>query len=215
MKYSNKPNAKFPDLSGDGKVTKKDILIGKGVIKKPKMLKAKRKDYVGKPHQDAKFNTKLHDYGRRAHKMTAKERKEYRQGQGIALSFTPIGNTAKALGAAARLGNAATKTTRALKEAKKLGFTGKFVKEAIKPYRSGGRYVAGAGKGETYLVKSPLEMRRVLSQSAQIANARKQNYVTNQLMKNQGINFPTPKNLKDAGKYIKPKMLKSKRKNHV
>ncbi len=25
---------KFPDLSGDGKVTKKDILIAKGVIKK-------------------------------------------------------------------------------------------------------------------------------------------------------------------------------------
>ena len=43
MKHSNKPNAKFPDLSGDGKVTKKDILIGRGVIKKPKMLKKKRK----------------------------------------------------------------------------------------------------------------------------------------------------------------------------
>ena len=32
-----KPMAKFPDLSGDGKVTKKDILMGRGVIKKPKM----------------------------------------------------------------------------------------------------------------------------------------------------------------------------------
>ena len=28
--------AKFPDLSGDGKVTQKDILMGKGVIKNPK-----------------------------------------------------------------------------------------------------------------------------------------------------------------------------------
>jgi hypothetical protein len=27
---------KFPDLSGDGKVTKKDVLIAKGVIKKPR-----------------------------------------------------------------------------------------------------------------------------------------------------------------------------------
>ena len=27
---------KFPDLSGDGKVTMKDILMGRGVIKKPK-----------------------------------------------------------------------------------------------------------------------------------------------------------------------------------
>ena len=27
-------NGAFPDLSGDGKVTKKDILIGRGVIKK-------------------------------------------------------------------------------------------------------------------------------------------------------------------------------------
>ena len=42
----NKPKAKFPDLSGDGKVTKKDILIGRGVIDKPKMLVKKRKDYV-------------------------------------------------------------------------------------------------------------------------------------------------------------------------
>ena len=43
---ANKPMAKFPDLSGDGKVTKKDILIGRGVIDKPKMLVKKRKDYV-------------------------------------------------------------------------------------------------------------------------------------------------------------------------
>ena len=27
-------NKKFPDMSGDGKVTKKDILIGRGVINK-------------------------------------------------------------------------------------------------------------------------------------------------------------------------------------
>jgi len=26
----------FPDMSGDGKITKKDILIARGVIKKPK-----------------------------------------------------------------------------------------------------------------------------------------------------------------------------------
>ena len=29
----------FPDMSGDGKVTKKDILIARGVIKKPKGAK--------------------------------------------------------------------------------------------------------------------------------------------------------------------------------
>jgi hypothetical protein len=27
-------NGGFPDLSGDGKITKKDILMGRGVIKK-------------------------------------------------------------------------------------------------------------------------------------------------------------------------------------
>ena len=27
---------KFPDMSGDGKITQKDILIAKGVIPKPK-----------------------------------------------------------------------------------------------------------------------------------------------------------------------------------
>ena len=32
-----KPMAKFPDLSGDGKVTQKDILMGRGVIPKPKL----------------------------------------------------------------------------------------------------------------------------------------------------------------------------------
>lgn len=37
-----KPMAKFPDLSGDGKVTQKDILIGRGVIKKPKVQKNNR-----------------------------------------------------------------------------------------------------------------------------------------------------------------------------
>jgi hypothetical protein len=34
LKRMNKGGAAFPDLSGDGKVTKKDILIGRGVIKK-------------------------------------------------------------------------------------------------------------------------------------------------------------------------------------
>ena len=34
---------KFPDLSGDGKTTFKDILIGRGVIKKKTMKKKKKK----------------------------------------------------------------------------------------------------------------------------------------------------------------------------
>jgi hypothetical protein len=34
MAKKDKKNKKFPDLSGDGKVTQKDILMGKGVIKK-------------------------------------------------------------------------------------------------------------------------------------------------------------------------------------
>ena len=34
---------KFPDLSGDGKTTMKDILIGRGVIKKKKKKKKKKK----------------------------------------------------------------------------------------------------------------------------------------------------------------------------
>ena len=34
---------KFPDLSGDGKVTKKDILMGRGVIKKKSNKKKKNK----------------------------------------------------------------------------------------------------------------------------------------------------------------------------
>ena len=38
-----KNKGKFPDLSGDGKVTKKDILMGRGVIKKKTMKKKKKK----------------------------------------------------------------------------------------------------------------------------------------------------------------------------
>ena len=45
---------KFPDLSGDGKVTKKDILMGRGVIKKKRggpvdspKKKKKKKGFLG------------------------------------------------------------------------------------------------------------------------------------------------------------------------
>ena len=34
---------KFPDMSGDGKVTKKDILMAKGIIPKKKNKKNKKK----------------------------------------------------------------------------------------------------------------------------------------------------------------------------
>ncbi len=34
LRMADGGEAKFPDLSGDGKITQKDILIGKGVIKK-------------------------------------------------------------------------------------------------------------------------------------------------------------------------------------
>ena len=34
MKAGGTAKKKFPDLSGDGKVTKKDVLMGRGVIKK-------------------------------------------------------------------------------------------------------------------------------------------------------------------------------------
>jgi hypothetical protein len=40
---SVKKKKKFPDLSGDGKVTKKDILMAKGVIKKKKGKKKAKK----------------------------------------------------------------------------------------------------------------------------------------------------------------------------
>lgn len=47
-KMYNSPN-KMKDLSGDGKITKKDVLIGRGVIKKDespaKMCGGKKKKY--------------------------------------------------------------------------------------------------------------------------------------------------------------------------
>ena len=53
---------KFPDLSGDGKITKKDILMGRGVVKKkrggpvdsPKKKKKKKKYDRGNFFKDAK-----------------------------------------------------------------------------------------------------------------------------------------------------------------
>jgi len=40
-KKKMKKKKSFPDVSGDGKVTKKDILMARGVIKKP--MKKKKK----------------------------------------------------------------------------------------------------------------------------------------------------------------------------
>mgnify|MGYP003131448230 FL=1 len=42
-KKKKKKKGKFPDMSGDGKVTKKDILIARGVIKKGKRKKRRWK----------------------------------------------------------------------------------------------------------------------------------------------------------------------------
>jgi len=47
MKRGMYKKGSFPDMSGDGKITKKDILIARGVIKKPgkkkKAVKKKKK----------------------------------------------------------------------------------------------------------------------------------------------------------------------------
>ena len=42
MKMKKKKKS-FPDVSGDGKITKKDILMARGVIPKPKNGKIKKK----------------------------------------------------------------------------------------------------------------------------------------------------------------------------
>ena len=39
MKKQTKKKSKFPDHSGDGKITKKDILMAKGIIPKKKKMK--------------------------------------------------------------------------------------------------------------------------------------------------------------------------------
>lgn len=64
-----KPMAKFPDLSGDGKVTKKDILMGRGVIDKPKMYN-KPKNKVKK---DTPERTQIKKTGRELQNALIKE----------------------------------------------------------------------------------------------------------------------------------------------
>jgi len=39
-KYGHKSPAKMEDLSGDGKVTRKDVLIGRGVLPSPTKMKS-------------------------------------------------------------------------------------------------------------------------------------------------------------------------------
>ena len=41
-KTVKKKKKSFPDVSGDGKITKKDILMARGVIPKKKMAKKKK-----------------------------------------------------------------------------------------------------------------------------------------------------------------------------
>ena len=50
MKKQTKKKSKFPDHSGDGKITKKDILMAKGVIKsvKPTLGLKKKKEFLKK-----------------------------------------------------------------------------------------------------------------------------------------------------------------------
>ena len=87
-----KPMAKFPDLSGDGKVTKKDILMGRGVIKKPKM-------------EGGKFMTKQYSKTRRnMSKAGEKAFEKARTDAAIAIgSSIPIGRVASGLARASRL----------------------------------------------------------------------------------------------------------------
>ena len=47
-KKIKKKKSKFPDMSGDGKVTKKDILIARGVIKKVRRRKRKKSKWLNK-----------------------------------------------------------------------------------------------------------------------------------------------------------------------
>ena len=87
-----KPMAKFPDLSGDGKVTQKDILMGRGVIKKPKM-------------EGGKFMTKQYSKTRRnMSKAGEKAFEKARTDAAIAIgSSIPIGRVASGLARASRL----------------------------------------------------------------------------------------------------------------
>jgi|TARA_R100000479_G_scaffold144744_1_gene80191 hypothetical protein len=64
-KYKGKSFVKkpmsFPDLSGDGKVTQKDILMGRGVIKRPKAFGKKEDSPMNFKKQDFD-NAKAMDY---------------------------------------------------------------------------------------------------------------------------------------------------------
>ena len=63
MKKKMKKKSKFPDHSGDGEITKKDILMAKGIIPKKKktkkQLRASADDSYGKFGSKAKKSGKI------------------------------------------------------------------------------------------------------------------------------------------------------------
>ena len=54
-----KEGGSFPDLSGDGKITKKDILMGRGVIKKKKGGSTKKRKKLDRCARIAKRKYKV------------------------------------------------------------------------------------------------------------------------------------------------------------
>mgnify|MGYP003138972947 CR=1 FL=1 len=75
---------KFPDLSGDGRITKKDILIGRGVIKSgggPKMVGSKEKYTEGnfaEMHHMKMMGSPLY-YGPEKNTEVVSEKKDVKQ----------------------------------------------------------------------------------------------------------------------------------------
>jgi len=74
MKKGLKNGAPMKDLSGDGKITQKDVLIGKGVIKKPKAGATMKKKAGAPMDEDAKRDKA--EWDAKQAKKAAKKKKE-------------------------------------------------------------------------------------------------------------------------------------------
>ena len=79
-KHKAKKKKSFPDLSGDGKTTMKDILIGRGVIKRSKggsTMPGMKKRVMKRGGGMAKKKRVKKSYGRRYEKTCHKKRRRY------------------------------------------------------------------------------------------------------------------------------------------
>ena len=83
-----KKKKSFPDVSGDGKITKKDILMARGVIPKPKNGKMKKKKMT---KGQKKVKKVMKEFKKGTLKIGGSDKKVKNRKQAIAIALNQAG----------------------------------------------------------------------------------------------------------------------------